>query len=156
MQSRRRNIMFPICLGCLRKRSGMPTASMALCACELTNRLRFIAVLLRPDRSDAVDPVVAHTYAAIAIRRKEGAMHLLQSQTDQHSFDTQGAVRSSDNWTTLPHSDDRVLGWTLRRPRVLKHCASSHGRDCFRPERCTQPQAQPPRPGCLHEQQRHP
>lgn len=75
--ARRRNLMFPTCLGCLRKLSGMPTASMARCACELTSRLRFVAVLLRPDRSDAVDPVVAHTHAAMAYTEKGGAMHLL-------------------------------------------------------------------------------
>ena len=43
---------------------------------------------------------------------------------------------ASDN--PAPRSDDRVLGWTPRRPRVLKHCASIRGGDCFRPERRTQ------------------
>ena len=62
----------------------MPTASMALCACELTNRLQFIAVLLRPDRSDAVDPVVAHTYAAIAHAENRPAPVLLPASVALH------------------------------------------------------------------------
>ena len=37
-----------------------------------------------------------------------------------------------------PRSDDRVLGWVPRRPRVLKHSAFVRGGDCFRPERRTQ------------------
>ena len=70
--ARRRNLMFPTYLGCLRKLSGRPTVSTARCACERTSRLRLVAVLLRPDRSDAVDPVVAHTHAAMAYTEKGG------------------------------------------------------------------------------------
>ena len=137
--ARRRNLMFPTCLGCLRKLSGRPTASTARCACELTSRLRLVAVLLRPDRSDAVDPVVAHTHAAMAYTEKRGALCICCNRRLSNILSTRRGrcvAPALDN--PAPHSDDRVLGWTPRRPRVLKHSASSRGGDCFRPERRTQ------------------
>ena len=155
--ARRRNLMFPTCLGCLRKLSGRPTASTTRCACELTSRLRLVAVLLRPDRSDAVDPVVAHTHAAIAYPEK-GALCICCNRRLSNILSTRKwAVRGSDiEHNPAPRSDDRVLGWTPRRPRVLEHCASIRGGDCFRPERCTQPRAWPPRLGWFYGWQRHP
>ena len=121
--ARRRNLMFPTCLGCLRKLSGRPTASTARCACELTSRLRLVAVLLRPDRSDAVDPVVAHTHAAMAYTEKGGALCICCNRRLSNILSTRRGrcvAPALDN--PAPHSDDRVLGWTPRRPRVPKLC----------------------------------
>ncbi len=136
--ARRRSLMFPTCLGCLRKLSGRPTASTARCACERTSRLRLVAGLLRTDRSDAVDPVCC-SYTCSYGLYGEGALCIVVI-ADCPTFFRYARGRcvapALDN--PAPHSDDRVLGWTPRRPRVLKHSASSRGGDCFRPERRTQ------------------
>lgn len=136
--ARRHNLMFPTCLGCLRKLSGRPTASAARCACERTSRLRLVAGLLRPDRSDAVDPVVAHTHAAMAYTEKGRYAFVVIADCPTFFRHARGQCVAPALDNPAPRSDDRVLGWTPRRPRVLKHCASSRGGDCFRPEQRTQ------------------
>lgn len=92
--ARRRNLMFPTCLGYLRKLSGRPTASTARCACERTSRLRLVAGLLRPDRSDVVDPVVAHTHAAMAYTEK-GELCICCNRRLSNFSTRKGAMRSS-------------------------------------------------------------
>ena len=136
--ARRRNLMFPTCLGCLRKLSGRPTASTARCACERTSRLRLVAGLLRTDRSDAVDPVVAHTHAAMAHTEKGSYAFVVIADCSTFFRHARGQCVAPALDNPAPRSDDRVLGWTPRRPRVLKHCASICGGDCFRLERRTQ------------------
>lgn len=130
--------MFPTCLGCLRKLSGRPTASTARCACERTSRLRLVAGLLRTDRSDAVDPVVAHTHAAMAYTEKGRYAFVVIADCSTFFRHARGQCVAPALDNPAPRSDDRVLGWTPRRPRVLKHCASIRGGDCFRLERRTQ------------------
>lgn len=136
--ARRHNLMFPTCLGYLRKLSGRPTASTARCACERTSRLRLVAGLLRTDRSDAVDPVVAHTHAAMAYTEKGRYAFVVIPDCPTFFRYARGRCVAPALDNPAPHSDDRVLGWTPLRPRVLKHSASSRGGDCFRPERRTQ------------------
>ena len=87
--ARRHNLMFPTCLGYLRKLSGRPTASTARCACELTSRLRFVAVLLRPDRLMPLILLLLTRMRLWPIRRKGGYAFVVIADCPTF-FDTQG------------------------------------------------------------------